>query len=788
MRGGITASAQTSGSSTSGNGSTITGVDKLVGSAPETLVVTNEDQYTNNDPEHVFLLYNVVQKKFLGNGGHYGTAAALSTTPKFSFLYDNSVEDKGNCYNIRSKQRTSNTTSVKPLESHDYMKYYNLDKYLQNQTTGGNLVYLDRTYNEEYKNSAGSNVASKGWYFEPFIKNGETIGYTIYFQDVSKNSDGTSTIKKKYLYGMGPYCDVADESALSGWRDPKEALENFGYLWRLISLADYQTLYNQSPANLGAPIDGSFLIMDQGFIINNAEYLKSWKTSDGTNIKLGLNKFYINTTNPKSPVTYTYDKASGYDNDKYKYQYDNGKYSCAKITGKNGELYQTISVNKNGWYTFGCNGVSNAGAKLFACIQKSSTDITANGVTVEKKIDKGTYSREDDMLAAGKDFLENNSHYNSVMIYVTGASAESPVYLRFGITTGDGGTTGSAKNGPMRADGTTTTDGTTIVDNFKLYYAGTSTTPDLVLDEDNEDLKYLTETTDDYTNATLHLRRTFSANKWNTIILPVSLSKAQLQSAFGSDMMLAKLNELTKNSIRFLTVDKDNGKGYMLEAYTPYIIKPSNDGPGTTQAYSTTLHVSSGEKWTGSYQGKSGASSTSGTEIKVPENHYVIERVTFKRDDVSTNASTSTWETNKNINVTYSDNTINAKGTLAKTYSTTDGTSKILSGRDNLQGDYFFKNGAIYQVPSNKSYGLKAFRCWFETSKVSTAKVVKVFVDDEEQTTTAVENILNDLQDNESWWANGVYNLQGQRLREGTDTQGLPQGFYIVNGKKTMIR
>lgn len=795
--------AQTTDTADNSEGSVITGVDNLAGSDPSSLKVTDEKQYTNNDPDHVFFLYNVGLKKFVGNGGFYGTAASMSTTPKYFFIYDNSVTDKGNgtCYNIRSKQRRATTTSVDPSESTDYLKYYNNDAYQYDKKVNyGNGLYLDRKFNEEYvynwKNYLSYKYSpSGGWYFEPYTENGKTLGYTLVIKNVYDNRESTTTEEKMFC-GWDP---ATDQNYIKGGTTcgayTKTQLEGFGTsfvkkhcIWKLISLKDYQDLYKQSPANLDAPIDASFLLHDPGFMVNNSVYSKEWKTTTGTSIRLGLDKFYITTTDPGDNPIYTtpwkqYDKRKG------RYQFDYGRYSCAKIIGQNGQLYQTVAVTKNGWFAFGCNGVSNTGAKLFAYIQKGKDDGTGivNG-KVEKELDRYTYTGIDGdvMLAAGKDFLANNTHTNQVMIYVTGASDSNPVYVRFGITTGNGGTS-SAKPNSMKAEAATT-DGETIVDDFKMYYAGESSTPDLVLDEDNEDMTYLTETSDAYTNATLHLRRAFTANKWNTIILPVSLSKSQLTSTFGTDMMLAKLYQLTDNSIQFLTVDDNDANGYMLQAYTPYIIKPSNDGPGTTQEYSTTLNTTAGA-WTGTYQG---TSSTSGTTVTVPANHYTIERVSFDRSAVASNVSTTTWETSTNQSVSLSGSKLTCKGTMGRTYTeTTSGTKttrSIISGRDKLSGDYFFKNGAIYRVPSNNTYGLKAFRCWFDLGDKASAKAVTVFIDNVADTSTGIDDITTDPQETSGRTVKGVYNLQGERLRDGSSTQGLPSGLYIVNGKITMIR
>ena len=34
----------------------------------------------------------------------------------------------------------------------------------------------------------------------------------------------------------------------------------------------------------------------------------------------------------------------------------------------------------------------------------------------------------------------------------------------------------------------------------------------------------------------------------------------------------------------------------------------------------------------------------------------------------------------------------------------------------------------------------------------------------------------------------GVYDLSGRKVADGTDTNGLPQGLYIVGGRKVFVR
>ena len=51
-----------------------------------------------------------------------------------------------------------------------------------------------------------------------------------------------------------------------------------------------------------------------------------------------------------------------------------------------------------------------------------------------------------------------------------------------------------------------------------------------------------------------------------------------------------------------------------------------------------------------------------------------------------------------------------------------------------------------------------------------------------------IEDILADYEQPVSRFANGIYNLNGQLVKQGNSTAGLPSGLYIVNGKKCIVR
>lgn len=82
-------------------------------------------------------------------------------------------------------------------------------------------------------------------------------------------------------------------------------------------------------------------------------------------------------------------------------------------------------------------------------------------------------------------------------------------------------------------------------------------------------------------NLTMYFQRSFVEGEWNSLIMPVNLTKAQFDEAFGSDAKLAKANKVYDSNgnliIGFSLVeeDKNNANSAYLVANTPYIINIS---------------------------------------------------------------------------------------------------------------------------------------------------------------------------------------------------------------------
>ena len=766
----ITKNATTLGTSTQSNKAQLD-VNKLVGADPGDLATLSKNDYriTPNSDEArkaTFLLLNVGTEKFFNIGGAYGRHASLSNTGMYLWIWKNSTTD--GTYNIRTRlnyvQKTDYVNEAILENTDSYVQYLD-DKVKDEQEPG---IYPDCQPTDATR--------SFGW---KFVK-----------------AEGYSETNK--VYKISTYGDrylTATPEDINGNLCKAEASSNSNnQVWKLVTVQEYYDLFKNSPSDQNSPIDITFLLQNPGFGYNKSNAPFWAPSGNAHDLRLGVEDYYKKTTE-----AYYKDNAGNeisFNDNLYK----NGKYFCADI--KNQHKYkvsQSINVTQPGWYIIRCNGFSNTNlANLFI------TDFLYFNEYITDENYKKTVSLKQlstdgpkDLLEAGKKFY-NGEYENEVRIYISQEDIESlggQEAIYFGIELKDDGTTSEEITGEW-----------TAFDNFRLLYAGESANaPDLVLDEDNPDLKYLTETTDEYKNCVLHLNRSFELNKWNTLILPVSLTYGQMRYAFGDDVKLAKLYTLTPNSVRFKTVECNSDDDVMLEAFTPYIIKPTK-AAGQNPAYTTPrLLKAANQYWIldeneGISYEEEGVVRYTGGKVSIQANHYDIPGVTLDRTLLNKNLLDKHWVSTTTTSTTASDannNKMVCKGTMAKTFYIKDGNGSFYKDdnedRDKLSGDYFMNKGTMYKVPSQKQYGLKAFRCWFEltsttdpgTINTSPAKDVKLFINEIEDETTGIGEIITDPAfSHAAYQYDGIYNLQGQLVRQGTSLEGLPQGIYVVKGKK----
>ena len=737
----------------------IGGVDDLTGIDPSSTYCANGTNVT--DGNKIVYLYNVGAKKFLSIGGIWGTQASLDVSPHPIYMYWNS---NSKTYFLESKVKGSSAGS--------YMGII-WDKFIKK-----NMLFMDR---------GGSKVTFK-------------------------QGEGYSETSKVYLV------NIADQGYLTAYPDDENKICNYtgeatpgtkeydNQLWKIITKNEYYKLFNTTPANMKSVVDASFLITCPDFRINDTDAAK-W-TIGGENLPNNV-KSHVYFGDEKMYKTYNLisnTKDESWTGRTEPHQAYYGQYFYCYTKGLRGfEFYQDVKVHKAGWFLLRCNGFSTSNssdnittngkplANLFITVlgadgkpinEKYST-AAFNGIS---QADAEALGNTYDKAGIGHAFFEGK-YENQVQICLDDdpnnkISDKNPVTLRIGFYVDSTDKSAVAE------------DELTAVDNFKLLYAGPRRNPELILDEESTDLRYLTMAKDEYTNSVLHLNRKLNDNMWNSLILPVDLTWGQMKRTFGDAVKVAKLTSLTENSVQFVTVEPKNDDEVMVTAFEPYIVFPPYTQVKSAAYTVDRFYTSAGEdnsEWLGTNYEKSKDENNRLTKT-IPADHYDITMVSLDRENLK--KLNTKWESTTTFSTDGNYGKMVCKGTMAKTYE----KGKIIEGRDDLNGDYFMYKGKLIQVPSGKkdngerySYGLKAFRCWFElTDNVSAGgkpSQVSLLIDGVEDSTTGIADIHGST-DCTSYkrGIDGVFNMNGQMVRRSCSLEGLPKGMYVVNGKKIIIR
>ena len=768
------ASAQNKATESNGTEKTVIGgVDDLYGVDPSSEHCTDTKVGTNQtDGNKIVCLYNVGAKKFLSIGGLWGTQAALDVSPHSIYMYWNGSSET---YFLASKVAGSSAGSYMGIAWEKF--------------TRKNGVFMDRG-SSDWQNCVITFEKGKDY----------TATNKVYLVNISKKGYLTA-----YPDDENKICNYASK-ATEGTPEYKNQE------WKVITKNEYYLLFHTNPAYMKSPVDASFLIACPDFRANDADALKwnitgnnlptDWKS----HVRIGDEKMYktrdnLSSTGGGSWVKYNED-----------HQRDYGQYFYCYTKGLRGfTFYQDVKVHKGGWYLLRCNGFSTSNssenittngkplANLFITVLDANNNpiddkystATLNGIS---QTDAESLGKTYDKAGIGKAFFEGE-YENQVQICLDKAtngkeiSNDNPVILRIGFYV-DPTPDGKPEVGDNEL---------TAVDEFKLLYAGPRRNPELILDEESTDLRYLTMAADEYKNSVLHLNRKLNDNMWNSLILPVDLTWGQMKRTFGDAVKVAKLAALTKNSVQFVTVEPDSDEAVMVKAFEPYIVYPPYTQVKSAAYTVEHFYTSKGEdnsQWLGTdYKPTSDEGNRLTKTLKA--DHYDITMVSLDREKLNEYVNTDTWVSTKTFSATGGNHgTMVCKGTMAKTYE----NGKIISGRDDLNGDYFMYKGKLIQVPSGNmdngkpySYGLKAFRCWFELKDNASAggkpSQVSLLIDGVEDSTTGIDDIHGNT-DCTSYkrGIEGVFNMNGQMVRRSCSLEGLPKGMYVVNGKKIIIR
>lgn len=250
----------------------------------------------------------------------------------------------------------------------------------------------------------------------------------------------------------------------------------------------------------------------------------------------------------------------------------------------------------------------------------------------------------------------------------------------------------------------------------------------LVLDED--------ETLDDkrnLTNAIMVFHRTFTTDKWNSLILPVDMNADQVKAAFGEEAKVARFNCLEDNWIYFSPVEPD-ADGNMLKANIPYIINPTKQPTAVNRTYNV-----GGDK----------EKHIDGLVYTVTGIAYDNQTATLQHED-----------TENTKGMTHYGSYVYRQEVPAKSY---------MLSKDNKM------------VHTSKVHKVKSYRSWLEETTPS-EKTLQLIVSDSDNSTTGIK-VIEETTKN----ANAVYNVSGIRMNS-SNTDNLPKGVYIINNKKVVIK
>ncbi len=720
---------------------------------------------TSADPKKIYL-YAKEHNKFVTVGGRYGAQPILAEVGMNFYVEKIADDDR---YYIHSW--VHNPTTAHEDGTADYLGVEPLMDTDQHITLpdGNKSIYLfvDRgkdNYDDNHTISAPERVQ---WHITPV---GTDNGYKIYStwtDNLGGHSD--NEMRNYYLsYYEGPTEEGKPQKKFLVVTTDESLAETFYF----INIDDYRKVINSQNKKY---INVSGLVQDARFERNN-------KGIDGD-----LHGDYNDESN--NVWQFRYDRSDhAY---VYPHLQDNveelaymtawvgsegsssgnqGNYLIQKITGLKPGLYR---VNCQGFY-FNPGNINDKDNTSFVFASQDYKDISNQ--TALKTIElndwymmrDGTYNgspKDDDLngfkdisikhcVNAGKIFAESNPYEDKD---VDSRKYDSSVAVLVKADEGSKTGTGTLYIGAgKKANG----EGYAFFDNFQLFYMGDK---EWYLDATNTNKSEFTTTKNDNDNyhtpsginhnptgndpykypVTYNIRRYFNVGKWESLILPCTLTGDQVKQTFGGDkgVQLSVFEEVKGTCVKFRTVDLDK-EGIV--AGTPYIIKVGKDAD-----------IESKKEYTFPWGNNT---------VKVKGPIYQVKGVvppTFEGDGVTTGVKT------------FDDYEVQFHG-----FYYDRGVAPA--------GAYVVNNGNMYHLSSdwNSFVGTS----WYVTITDEHGKPKALsFSFDGDSSTTAIENVTR--QEDAAVQTDGfVYNLSGQRVGTRNNMSNLSSGIYVVGGKKVVVK
>ena len=454
--------------------------------------------------------------------------------------------------------------------------------------------------------------------------------------------------------------------------------------------------------------------------------------------------------------------------------------ACAEIDNEANSLTQTVTGLTKGWYRLSCDGFYTGSgtnsAKLFAK-SGTRTEVTKD-FKVLSSADASTLDeyKNSQVTAQNGDFnreylLNDNTAAAKILNPATRATASDyKNWLYVYVGANESLDIGFRKESEA---------GQAFADNFTLEYSGVEKAPIEIYQSasksnQGEFDKKVHETNEQH-EVTYNLRRIFNINQWNALVLPVSLTGAQLKEAFGSDVKLSRLygvNEKRPTQLVFNLVDLTDDNKTVLNAHDCYVIKPSALNylvEGNNDEYKF-------------YSEQIGVEKPSIVSAWGPL--FQFRGVSQKNEMPDEN---TTWDHSSS---TYSYTLASLGYPASCTWVRTTGDNHQYKMRVTCYYErpasvpaqrYIVENGKVYFLSSEYS-NLYATYWSLEDVTGTTTKAFSMAFDDDETT------VIHGLEAEAKAEDNRMYNLNGQRIANDAKDGYLPKGIYITNGRKVVVR
>mgnify|MGYP004425759069 CR=1 FL=1 len=741
--------------------------------SPEKIDWSNNNQslesiVSTSDAPKITYLYATTPKKFVTVGGRYGAQPILAEVGMN--FYVEKVSDAGDSrYYIHSW--VDNPTTSHANGSADYLGVKpTMDEderiFSEPKNEAKKSIYLFVDRGKSNTEDDGTTLPSPDrvkWYIEAV--SGTKNGYKIYSKWTDNQGYNNDDVEREYYlsYYQGPIEEGKPQKKFLVVTTDENKAETFYF----IQIDDYRKVINNQNKKY---INVSGLVQDARFERNNKGINGELRGDYGsTESKDNVWQFRYN----RNEDTYVFPDLQdnvqelaymtawvGPNGD---YFGQTGNYLIQKITGLKPGLYR---VNCQGFY-FNPGNQNDKNNTSFVFASQKYEDISNQ--TTLKTIESADWDKMQNMetadgfknifikycVNAGKIFAELNPYEDK---NVDSRKYDNSVAVLVKADEGSGTGTLYIGAGKRANKG-----GYAYFDNFQLFYMGdkqwyldaTNTSTSEFSTAKNTGDTYYTpsginrnpEGDDQYKFPVIYnIRRYFNVGKWESLILPCTLTGDQVKQTFGGDkqVKLSAFDRVEGTCVYFKTVDTDK-EGIV--AGKPYIIKVGKEA-----------------------------------DIKTKNDEYTFP-----------------WGNNTTVKV--KGPIYQVKGVVPPTINDEGGVTteeEIFGGYKVQFHGFYYDPGAApayaYVVNNGNMHHLSSDwdgfvgTSWYVTitDAQGNAKALS-FSFDGDSSTTAIENVAGQ-EDATVQTDEFVYNLSGQRVGTRNDMGNLSSGIYVVAGKKFVVK